>query len=195
MRDGIYFEVVLRHLGLERRMADVKVRRDIKGIHFHAFTPYSLDGSLDLDNHVSYHADGKRHVRSRYKKDGKMLDVPGILKYSVVHFEPPDNLRGAVQIYLSGDPLGQFRDLKSIYRGRGEKILLDVERAGFIESLFVLKIYAVERGNENCIPCAPDAGLRVLHFIKTIDPWIAIEVYQPPTFLPANFENSSQASL
>ena len=177
MRNGIYFEVVLRHLGLERRMAVLKV----KWQDFYAFAPYCFDDSADTDFHISYHETGERHAKSirRHPIDGKMRSAPGVWPETVVHFKPPEYLRGAVQIYLSGDPLGLFRGLKSAYRGMGEQILIDVEKAGFLENPFVMKIYVVERGNEGCIPHAPDGGPRVLHFIRSTNPWIAIDVYQP----------------
>jgi hypothetical protein len=174
-RDGIYFAVVLRHLNLEHAIAGLRV----EGKNFYAFTPYSLDGSIGLDNHVSYHASGERHVRSRYRAAGEMRDVPGVRDVSVTHFERPANLKGAVQIYLGGDPFGQFRELKPLVGHNGERVLLDGEKGGLREGPFVVKIYAVESGNVACVPVAPDVGARVLHFIKTTDPWIAIDVYQP----------------
>jgi hypothetical protein len=179
-RDGSYFVVVLRHLGLEREIVALKVNRN----NFQAFTPYSLDGSIGLDNHVSYHASGERHVKSRYLLGDEMRDVPEVTDASEVQVEPPVNLKGAVQIYLSGDPLGQFRGLRPSGSGKGEPILLDGEKAGFREGPFVVKIYAVEPGNEACVPVAPDAAARVLHFIKVTDPWLAVELYQPKDDAP-----------
>ncbi|HXN72623.1 MAG TPA: hypothetical protein VN861_08725 [Candidatus Acidoferrales bacterium] len=177
--DAVYFVVVLCHLGLEREIAALKVRR-----HYPiAFTPYSLDGSIGIENHVSYKSSGERHVVSRYRVGDKMKEVKRIRKESTVHFARPSNLKGAVEIYLSGDPLGQFRDLRPAGSGKGERVLLDAEKAGFRDGIFVVKIYAVEPSNEGCVPTAPDAGKRVLHFIKSTDPWIAIDVYQPKPVL------------
>jgi hypothetical protein len=171
----IYFVVVLRHLGLEREIAAVKVDRK----NVCAFTPYSLDDRIGLDNHVTYHASGERHVVSKYRVGRKMRDVLEVREKSAVHLQRPANLKGAVQLYFSGDPLGQFAGLRARGTGMGEPILLDGENAGFREGPFVLKIYAVEPGNEASVPIAPDAGARVLRFIKATNPWIAVEVYQP----------------
>jgi hypothetical protein len=173
--DGICFVVVLCHLGLELEIAAIKVKRK----NICAFTPYSLDDRVGLDNPFTYHAGGLRHVRSKYRVGDKMWEVPEVREKSVVQFERPANLKGAVQIYLSGDPLGQFRGLMPKGTGKGEPILLDGEKAGFREGPSVVKIYAVDPGNEACVPVAPDAGARVLNFIKVTDPWIAVQVYQP----------------
>src|SRR5271155_5155605 len=107
-KDDIYFVVVLRHLGLDREIATLKVKRD----YMMAFTPYSLDGSLGLDHHVSLKPSGERHVVSKFRVGDEMIDVPKLKEESIVRFEPPENLTCPVQIYVTGDPLGQFRGLR-----------------------------------------------------------------------------------
>src|SRR5208282_5065268 len=168
-RDRFHFEIVLRHLGLERKLADLKVN----GKNYYAFTPYSLDGLCGLDNHMSYHADGERHVKSRYRRDGEMVDAPELFGSTAVQFGRPENLNGAVPLYLSGDPLNQFRKLRPFVGGKGAKILIDAERADFRECPFFIQIYVVGGRNAACVPVPPGAGPRILSFIKKTDPWIA----------------------
>ena len=141
------YSILLRHLGLERKLADIKAKPG----DFQAFTPYSLDGSTAIHNHVSYHPNGERHVVSQYPLAGEMQSVEEIKKQSVSLFDPPVRMKGAVQIYLGGDPLGQFRTLDPPIV-RGTAVILDAESAGFVEAPFVIRIFVVEQGNRNAVP-------------------------------------------
>jgi hypothetical protein len=48
----------LRHLGLEKELLVLK----IKGEDYYAFLPSGKAGLTDIDNHVSYHRSGRRHM-------------------------------------------------------------------------------------------------------------------------------------
>lgn len=168
------YSILVRHLGLERKLADIKAKPG----DFQAFTPYSLEGSTAIHNHVSYHPDGERHVVSQYRVASEMRTVKEIEDQSVTFFDPPARMKGAVQIYLGGDPLGQFRTLDPpiVY---GTAVILDAESAGFVEAPFVMRIFVVDPGNKEALPPPSGPGPRILHFIEDIKPWIAIELHQP----------------
>ena len=51
----------LRHLGLERELVVLKVKAE----NYYVFLPSGRAGISDVENHVSYHRSGRRHMVAR----------------------------------------------------------------------------------------------------------------------------------
>lgn len=134
----------------------------------------SMPSLRPLDRHVSYHAEGQHHFRVR--EGVRALPTPG----EPVRLQPTRVFRGIEQL-THGVAFAFQVDSLPLLVGGGPKrqiVILDADSVGFRKDAFFFNVYLLEPGQRDLIPTPPDVGPRVLEFIGTTYPWVAVELYQ-----------------
>ncbi len=166
--NDVLFVVAAKFLGEIREIVGFKINR--KG-EFFTFTPYArVPGSIDF--HSSKHLSGERHFICRVGKDRQpMLETK-------VQLQPLPNFSGIEPLMSMLSPKGQFSNSRLVGTNKGEVISLDLDSADFKDDIFFIRIYLVEPHKEELVPAPINAGPRILHLIKKVTPWIAVDVFQ-----------------
>ena len=132
----------------------------------------------NVDGHMSWHASGERHAVFRIRRGRGWEKDKRMQKKSIVKMSPPPMLKGVGALYHSGIFYSRFPELPPIGTNEGTSVVLNAQRAHFRDDFTVIRVYLVEPGAEASIPVFPDTGPRILHLIKQMTPWMAVEVYQ-----------------
>ena len=95
-----------------------------------------------------------------------------------VQLQPLPNFSGIEPLMSMLSPKGQFSNSRLVGTNKGEVISLDLDSADFKDDIFFIRIYLVEPHKEELVPAPINAGPRILHLIKKVTPWIAVDVFQ-----------------
>jgi hypothetical protein len=160
----------------------------IKGQEFYAFLSPGPASIAEIETHVSYHRSGKRHmvakrlVGEEWREDRWLYHGHGSAKtmrqQTATALQPPATLRGAEQLFHCGTLYGTFHKLAPVGTNAGELVILDAESAGFRDDFTITRAFLVQPGREDAVPIAADTGPRIIHFVKRITPWVAVDVFQ-----------------
>jgi len=166
--DEVLFVVAAKFLDEIREIVGFKIKKEGD---FFSFLPYArVPGSVDL--HSSKHFSGERHFKCRIGK--KRQPMPE----TKVQLQPLSNFSGVEPLMSMSSLKGQFSNSRLVGTNKGEVIVLNLDSADFSDDIFFVKIYLVEPHKEDFVPVPIDAGPRILHFIKKVTPWIAVDVFQ-----------------
>jgi hypothetical protein len=165
--DDVLFVVAAKFLGEIREIVGFKINK--KG-EFFAFPPYArVPESVDL--HGSKHLSGERHFKCRVGK--KRQPMPE----TKVQLQPLSNFSGVEPLMSMSSLKGQFSNSRLVGTNKGEVVSLDLDSADFSDDIFFIKIYLVEPHKEDLVPAPINAGPRILHLIKKVTPWIAVDIF------------------
>lgn len=164
----VFFVVAAKFLGEIREIVGFKINE--KG-EFFTFPPYArVPGSIDL--HSSKHLSGERHFKCRVEKTRQPMPE------TRVQLQPLSNFSGVEPLMSMSSLKGQFSNSRLVGTNKGEVISLDLDSADFNDDIFFIKIYLVEPHKEDLVSAPINAGPRILHLIKKVTPWIAVDVFQ-----------------
>ncbi len=167
--------IAVRFLGAER---EIEVLKEEAG-NFYVFPPAAKRPLGDVDWHMSWHASGERHHAARVRNAGKWEKTPGIRRDTKMVVQKPVEIAGAELLLKSGVfSAAMFLHLPTVGTNDGELVILDADRAGFVNDAFFWRVYLVCPGAEGQIPPGPGAGPQILHVLRSTRPWMAVQVFQ-----------------
>ncbi|MBZ5504064.1 MAG: hypothetical protein LAO78_01135 [Acidobacteriia bacterium] len=167
------FVVVAKFLGEIREVVGFKINR--KG-EFFTFPPYArLPGAVDF--HSSKHVSGERHFACRVGKNRQPMQE------TKVQLQPLSNFSGIEPLMSMSCLKGQFSNLLLPGTNEGEVISLDLDSADFNDDIFFVKMYLLQPNREDLVPLPLEVGPRILHLIRQVTPWIAVDLFQQSTKL------------
>lgn len=156
---------------------------------------YVIDSAdpTSLKMHASYHASGQRHFKvegriewpenyTPHWADGFPTDVdltkpPPKHRY-ISQSQPTSTLRG-VELILGTTTLPWlFQNLPLYDRSSQPALLLDTDAAQFRDEIFFMRVFLIEPELEPDIPSAVNVGPKLIHVIKTTNPWVGIAFFQ-----------------
>ena len=165
--------VGLRFAGQDRKLFRIAVSPSGHYYISLRYGAYAPPGYPPLDCHMSYHADGRRHLKL---KSGTLLHPA--CHDTVVMRQPTAHLGGVEQFPPMVGFKGQLETLSLLRGYKKPFILLDGDAAGFRDDAFCIKTYLVEPHQQHKIPSSPGVGPHILHLEASVTPWIAIDAFQ-----------------